>query len=87
MAFKGSNSFTTRTSIKNKTEKTDLYNKYSHGDDQGPDSDDMSSFFPCGIDDAIQYINLGCGARDPKMVILQCIFSSFELFLSFRSFF
>ena len=41
MAFKGSNSFTTRTSIKNKTEKTDLYNKYSHGDDQGPDFDDL----------------------------------------------
>jgi hypothetical protein len=28
-------------------------------DDQGPDFDDMSSFFPCEIDDAIQYVNLG----------------------------
>ena len=37
---------------------------------QGPDFDDMSSFFPCEIDDAIQYINLGYGAQDPKIVIL-----------------
>ena len=29
---------------------------------QGQDFDDMSSFFPCEIDDAIQYINLGYGA-------------------------
>ena len=28
------------------------------GDYQGPDSDDMSSFFPCEIDDAIQYISV-----------------------------
>ena len=42
--------------------------------DQGPDSDDMSSFFPCEIDNAIQYINLGYGAKAPKIVILQCIF-------------
>ena len=33
---------------------------------QGPDFDDMSSFFPCEIDDAIQYINLGYGAQAPK---------------------
>ena len=26
----------------------------------------MSSFFPCEIDDAIQYINLGYGAQAPK---------------------
>ena len=26
---------------------------------QGPDFDEMSSFFPCEINDAIQYINLG----------------------------
>ena len=32
------------------------------GNKQGPDFDDMSSFFPCEIDDAIQYINLGYGA-------------------------
>ena len=25
---------------------------------QGPDFDDMSSFFPCEIDDPIQYIDL-----------------------------
>jgi hypothetical protein len=37
---------------------------------QGPDFDDMSSFFPCKIDDAIQYINLGYGAQAPKIVIL-----------------
>ena len=35
---------------------------------QGPNFDDMSSFFPCEIDDAIQYINLGYGAQAPKIV-------------------
>ena len=30
-----------------------------NSDNQGPDFDDMSSLFPCEIDDAIQYINLG----------------------------
>ena len=34
------------------------------------DFDDMSSFFLCEIDDAIQYINLGYGAQAPKIVIL-----------------
>ena len=38
------------------------------GYNQGPDFDDMSSFFPCEIDDAIQY--LGYGAQAPKIVIL-----------------
>ena len=37
---------------------------------QGLDFDDMSSFVPCEIDDAIQYINLGYGAQAPKIVIL-----------------
>ena len=37
---------------------------------QGPNFDDMSSFFPCEIDDAIQYINLGHGAQAPKIYIL-----------------
>jgi len=37
---------------------------------QGPDFDDMSSFFLCEIDDVIQYINLGYGAQAPKLVIL-----------------
>ena len=37
---------------------------------QGPYFDDMSSFFPCKIDYAIQYINLGYGAQAPKIVIL-----------------
>jgi len=37
---------------------------------QGPDFDDMSSFFPCKIDDAIQCINLGYGAQALKIVIL-----------------
>ena len=41
--------------------------KYNY---QGPDFDDMSSFFPCEIDDANQYINLGYGAQAPKIVIL-----------------
>ena len=37
---------------------------------QGPDFDDMSSFFPCEIDGAIKYINLGYGVQAPKIVIL-----------------
>ena len=37
---------------------------------QGPDFDDMSFFFPCEIDDAIQYINLEFGAQALKRVIL-----------------
>ena len=36
-------------------------------DDHGPDFDDMSSFFPCEIDDGIQYIHLGYGAQAPKI--------------------
>ena len=46
---------------------------------QGSYFDDMSSFFPCEIDDAIQYNN-------PKIVILQCIFHHFVMFFSSRSF-
>ena len=42
----------------------------SIGYKQGLDFDDMSYFFPCEIDDAIQYINLGYGAEAPKMAIL-----------------
>ena len=37
---------------------------------QSPDFDDMTSFFPCKIDDAIQYINLGYGVQAPKIVII-----------------
>ena len=37
---------------------------------QDPDFDDMSSFFPCEIDNAIQYINFRYGAQAPKIVIL-----------------
>ena len=37
---------------------------------QGPDFDDMSSFFPCEIYDAIQYINFGYGVQVLKIVIL-----------------
>ena len=37
---------------------------------QGADIDDMSSFFPCKIDDAIQYIYLEYGAQAKKIVIL-----------------
>ena len=43
---------------------------WDDADDQGPEFDDMSSFFPYEIDDAIQYINLGYGAQAPKIVIL-----------------
>ena len=39
-------------------------------DKQDSDFDDMSSFFPCEIDDAIQYINLGYGAQTQNIVIL-----------------
>jgi hypothetical protein len=45
-----------------------IRNKYDYN--QGPDFADMSSFFPCVIDDAIQYINIGYGARAPKISIL-----------------
>ena len=43
-------------------------------------------YFLCEIDDAIQNINLGCGAQAPKIVI-SAFFRHFVLFLSFRSFF
>ena len=46
---------------------------------QGPDFEDTSSFLPCEIDRAIQYINLGCGVQAPKIVILECIFRHFVL--------
>ena len=39
------------------------------GDNQGPDIDD-AIFFPCEIDNAMHYINLGYGVQAPKMVIL-----------------
>ena len=41
---------------------------------QGPDFDDMSSFFPCEIYDAIQYINPGYGAQAPKIVMFSAFF-------------
>jgi len=44
--------------------------KLPGSDHQGPDFDDMSSFFPWEIDDAIQYINIWYGAQAPKIVIL-----------------
>ena len=37
---------------------------------QGPDFDDISYLFPCEIDDAIQYTDLGYGGQAPKIVIL-----------------
>ena len=46
---------------------------------QGLDFDDMSSFFPCKKDDAIQYINLA-----PKIVILQCTVSQFFVIFKFQ---
>ena len=38
---------------------TFLFIRMNDADNQSPDFDDMSSFFPCEIGDAIQYINLG----------------------------
>ena len=38
-----------------------------NSNNQGLDFYDMSSFFPCEIDDAVQYINLGYGAQAPKI--------------------
>ena len=37
-------------------------------DHQGPDFDSMSYLFPCEIDDAIQYINLGCKEISAKTI-------------------
>jgi hypothetical protein len=42
----------------------------NNNNSQGLDFDDMSSFFACEINDAIQYINLKYEAQDPKIVIL-----------------
>ena len=49
----------------------------------GPHFNDMSSFFPCEIDDAIQCINLGYGAQAAKIVILLRIFSLFCVVFKF----
>ena len=38
--------------------------------DQGPDFNDIPSFFPFEIDIAIEYINLRYGAQAPKIVNL-----------------
>ena len=50
---------------------------------QGPDFDDKSPFFPSEIDDVIQYINLGYWVQAPKIINLQCIFSSFCIVFKF----
>ena len=47
--------------------------------DQGPDFEDMSSFFPCEIDNEIQYINLGYGEQASKIIFL----SYFQVLLNF----
>ena len=47
---------------------------------QGPDFDDMSSFFPCEIDNSIQFINLGYGAQAPYCIVH---FSSFGVVFKF----
>ena len=39
-------------------------------DNQGPDFDDMSSFFPCKIEVQFNILNFGYGAQTPKIVIL-----------------
>ena len=53
---------------------------------QDPDFDVISSFFPCEIDDAIKYINLGYGAQAPKLVIYSVFFRHFVFFLSLSRF-
>ena len=50
---------------------------------QGLDFHDMSSSFPCEIDNLIQYINLGYGAQAPKIVSLY-IFLSFCVVFKFQ---
>jgi hypothetical protein len=55
--------------------------------DQGPGFDNMSSFFPCEIDDEIQYINLEYRSQVPKIVINSAFCRHFVLFLSFSSFY
>ena len=51
--------------------KVDINKLDGHNaNNQALDFNDMSSFFPCEIDDAVQYINLGYGAQAPKIVIL-----------------
>ena len=47
-----------------------IYYILNYYNKEGPDFDDMSPFFPCEIDDTIQYIILGYGAKAPKIVIL-----------------
>ena len=39
---------------------------YQHG----LDFDDMPSLFPCEIDDATQYVNVGYGSQTPKIVVI-----------------
>jgi hypothetical protein len=46
------------------------FTTYIDRNNQGPDFEDLSSFFPSEIDDAIQYINHGYGVQAPKIVIL-----------------
>ena len=48
---------------------------YLHLDEQGPGFDDMSSFFPCEIDNIIQYINHEYGAQAPKIVFYNAFLS------------
>ena len=52
--------------------KKEIIEQFNHiyTDGKGPDFDDMSCFFPCEIDEAIQYVNLGYEAEAPKIVIL-----------------
>ena len=56
---------------------------YGHYIHQGPDFDDMSSFFLCEIDDAIQYINLGYGPRLQKKLFYNVFFCSFCVVFKF----
>ena len=48
--------------VRPKTER-EIYNK------QGPDFDDMSSFFPCDIDDATQYWIWRAGSKNSYFVV------------------
>ena len=52
--------------------------------EQGPDFDDMSSFFPCEIDDAVQYINLGYGSKNSYLIVdFFVILCLFKLYVGF----
>ena len=60
-----------------------MLNGIRYTNNQGPDFDEISSFFPYEIDDAVQYVSLGYGAKAPKIIILYLFFSSFSVAFKF----